>query len=139
MADTFNADKFGSFLTIPFSKTNLTTGASNEDLLLGSGSTLFVAPAAGSVVALSSRSAAAITAGTITIKTHAAGTEHTQAAAPTNALSSAAQVHYDTAAPGLVSFAAGDTLGISVTTTTTLDPTNTLDVDGFLFVQFNPF
>ncbi len=139
MADTFNAEKFGAFLTIPFSKTNLTTGASNEDLLLGSGSTLWVAPAAGSVVALSSRSAAAITAGTITASVQAAGTERTEAASPVNVLSSAAQTHYDTAAPGLVSFVAGATLGISVTTTTTLDPTNTLDVDGFLVVQLNPF
>ncbi len=139
MADTFNAEKFGAYLTIPFSKTNLTTGASNEDLALAGGGTLYVAPYSGSVVALSSRSAAAITAGTITVSVHAASTELTQAASPTNALSSAAQATYDTAAPGLVSFAAGATLGISVTTTTTLDPTNTLDVDGFLVVQLNPF
>lgn len=139
MADTFNAEKFGAYLNIPFSKTNLTTGESNSDLVLAGGGTLWVAPAGGSVVSVTSRVNAALTAGTITVKTHAAGTEHTQADAPTNALSSAAQATYDTAAPGLVTFAAGDTLGISVTTTTTLDPTNTVDIDASLVVQLNPF
>lgn len=133
MADDFNP-KHGNAVAIPFSKTNLTTGESNTDLVLGGGSTLYVAPVAGSVVAISGRSAAAITAGTITIKGHAASTEFTQSGAPAPVLSSSAQASYATARPRTIRFAAGDTLGVSVTTTTTLDPTNTLDVDVTLHV-----
>lgn len=139
MSDEFNAEKFGAYVAIPLSKTNLTTGESNTDLVLAGGGTLFVAPSAGSVVSLSARSAAAITAGTITASVQAAGTELTQAASPVVTLSSSAQTGYDNAAPGLVRFAAGATLGVSVTTTTTLDPTNTLDVDAFLHIVYDPF
>lgn len=137
MADTFNP-KFGPSLAIPFSKTNLTTGESNTDLVLGGGGSLWVAPVAGSVVGISGRSAAALTAGTITIKSHAAGTEHTQSGAPSPVLSSTATGSYAVARPRTVRFAAGDTLGVSVTTTTTLDPTNTADVDVFLYVELDP-
>lgn len=139
MSDTFDVKKHGAIIAIPFSKANITTGAANEDLALGGAGTLFVAPRSGSIVAISA-SCAAITAGTITLTPHSAGTELAVTGMPQPVLSSAADTNgtYATARPGAVTFAAGATLGISVTSTTTLDPTNTLDVDAVLFVQLNP-
>ena len=69
MADTFNY-KHGAAIAIPFSKSNLTTGESNTDLVLAGATTLYVAPVAGSVVAISARASAALTAGTITLSGH---------------------------------------------------------------------
>lgn len=132
--------KHGQFLAIPFTLTNATTGLSNSDLTFAGGATtLFVAPQAGSVVGISAN-CAAITAGTITLKPHKAGTEYTDVGTPAPALSSAQDTNgtYATVRPSALTFVAGDTLGISATTTTTLDPTNSLDVDAVLFVQFDP-
>lgn len=140
MATEFDSKKFGTFLSIPFTLTNATTGNSATDLTVAGGAgTLFVAPAAGSVVGVSAATAA-ITAGTIALTPHSASTEFTEAGVPVATLSSTADTNgtVATAYPGLVRFAAGDTLGISATTTTTLNPTNTLDVDAFLFVQLDP-
>lgn len=137
MGDEFNP-KHGPTVGIPFSKTNLTTGESNTDLVLAGGGTLAVAPKAGSVVGVSIRSAGAITAGTITATPHKASTEFAESGVPQPVLSSAAQASYATVRPRALRFAAGDTLGVSVTTTTTLDPTNTLDVDAQLFVVYDP-
>ena len=135
MSDIFNP-KHGSVVAIPFGHANATTGESNTDLTLDQ-STLAVMPAAGSVVGIGVRASAALTAGTITAKAHKAGTEFTDEGAPAPVLSSAAQDSYATANPGAVTFDAGDKLGVSITTTTTLDPTNTLDVDAVLFVVLN--
>jgi len=136
MADYFDAGKFGSVVAIAFGHANVTTGESNTDLTLEQ-STLACMPVGGSVIGLSVRSSASITAGTITAKAHKAGTEYTDSSAPAPAASSAAQASYASCGPGKVTFDAGDTLGVSVSTTTTLDPTNTLDVDAVLFVQLN--
>ena len=46
MADTFNY-KHGAAIAIPFSKSNLTTGESNTDLVLAGATTLYVAPLCG--------------------------------------------------------------------------------------------
>lgn len=138
MADNFNAQKFGMGFAIPFSTANATTGLSNADLSRAGGGTGWVAPKAGSVIAIGARSAAAITAGTMTVQAHSASTELTDAGAPSAALTSGAQASYAVVRPGAVRFAAGDVLGLSVTTTTTLDPTNTLDIDGELYVALDP-
>lgn len=137
MADYFDAGKHGAIVAIPFSKANLTTGESNTDLTAGQG-TLQVMPVGGSVIGIGIMANAALTAGTITAKAHSNGTEFADTGAPAPACSSAAQASYATVRPGAVTFSAGDKLGVSVTTTTTLDATNTLDVDAILFVQFNP-
>ena len=139
MSDFFDAGKFGSVVAIPFTLTNATTGVSNGDLKVGGGAlTYYVAPAAGSIVGISAN-CAAITAGTITLKPHAAGTEYADSGIPTPVLSSTADTNgtYATVRPGAVTFDAGDTLGISAVSTTTLDPTDSLDVDAFLHVVLN--
>ena len=68
------------------------------------------------------------------------GTDIATTGVPQPVLSSTADTNgtYVTVRPGAISFAAGATLGISVTSTTTLDPTNTLDVDAVLWIQLNP-
>ena len=137
MTDQFNP-KHGPVTAIPFAKSNLTTGESNTDLVLAGTGTLVCAPKAGSVVGLSLRATAAITAGTITARTHKAGTEFAETGYPSAVLSSTARESYAVVRPRALRFAAGDTLGLSVTTTTTLDPTDTNDVDALLFVVFDP-
>lgn len=140
MSDTFDTKKFGAMLSIPFTKSNLTTGESNSDFTVNGGvGTEWVAPRAGSVVAISAVTQA-ITDGTITLKPHKAGTEYAEKGVPAPALSSTQDTNgtYATVSPGALTFAAGDRLGISAVSTTTLSPTNTLDVDAFLFVQLNP-
>ena len=138
MADTFDAGKFGAVIAIPFIFSNATTGMTNSDLTFGGGAgTLFTAPAAGSVVGISARSNTALTAGSVTLLTHAAGTEHTDSGAPSAVVDATNQGSYGTVRPGAVTFAAGGTLGLSLTTTTTLDPTDSADVDAVLFVQLN--
>lgn len=140
MATEFDSGKWGTILAIPFTMTNATTGASNEDLKMSGGAlTYFVAPGAGSIIGISAN-CAAVTGGTITLKPHNASTEYADTGTPAPALSTANDTNgtYATVRPNVLTFAAGATLGISATTTTTLDPTNTLDVDAVLFIQLNP-
>ena len=137
MGDEFNS-KHGSVIAIPFYKTNLTTGESNTDMVLPSAGTLHTMPKAGSVVGISLRCTAAITAGTITGRVHSGGTEIATAGYPTAVLGSASTGSYGTVRAGALTFSAGDALGISVTTTTTLDATDSLDIDGLLFVVLDP-
>jgi hypothetical protein len=132
----FDAKKFGAIVNVPFTIANATTGLDNADLLAAGGvNTLWTAPRSGSVIGISAATAA-ITAGTITLKAHKAGTEFTEAGVPAPVLSSTADTNgvYANVRPNLIRFAAGDTLGISATSTTTLNPTNTLDVEASLFV-----
>lgn len=140
MTDYFDAGKFGAVVAVPFTLTNATTGNSNSDLTLGGGALTYVTvPAAGSIVGITAN-CAAITAGTITLKAHEAGTEFTDGSAPAPVLSSTADTNgtYASVRPGAVTFDAGSTLGLSATSTTTLDPTNTLDVDATLWIALNP-
>lgn len=139
MSDAFDTKKNGAVVAIPFAATNLTTGASNQDLVLAGAGTSFVAPCAGSIVGISA-SCAAITAGTITLTPHSDSTEIATTGTPIPVLSSDNDTNgtYVNTRAGAVTFAAGARLGISATTTTTLNPTNTLDVDAVLFVQLNP-
>lgn len=139
MTDAFDGKKWGSVVPIPFTFTNATTGESDSDLTFAGGaSTLFVAPQDGHVVGISARANAAITAGSITFSPHKAGTEFTEDGIPQPVLNSGAQASYANATPRAISFDAGDTLGVSITTTTTLDPTNSLDIDCVLFVALDP-
>jgi hypothetical protein len=139
MSDTFDTKKHGAIIAIPFFKANLTTGASTEDLARGGAGVTFIAPRSGSVIGISA-SCAAITAGTITLTPTSAGTEIATTGVPQPALTSDNDTNgtYVNVRPGAITFAAGAQLGISATTTTTLNPTNTLDADATLFIQLNP-
>lgn len=137
MADYFDAGKFGAVIAIPFHAENATTGASNIDMTVTvGGDTLAVMPAAGSIVAISARANATVNAGTVTLKAHSNSTEFTDTGIPAPAIGTAGY-SYATVRPGAVTFAAGARLGLSYSATTTLDPTDSLDVDALLFVQLN--
>jgi len=137
MADYFDAGKFGAICAIPFGHADLTTGESDTDLTAEQGS-LHVMPQGGSVIGLVARVNASVTSGSAVFQAHKSGTEFTDGSAPSVTCDSSNQGSYASLAPGLVDFDAGDALGISVTTTTDMAPTNSLDVDALLFVQFNP-
>jgi hypothetical protein len=129
----------GNVVGLPFTLANLTTGESNSDMKTAGSiaGTVHIMPKAGSIVAIAAGSAASITAGTITLRAHSNSTEQATEGYPAPVLSSAAQQSYATVRARAIRFAAGDKLGVSLTTTTTLDPTNTLDVDAVLYVQFD--
>ena len=137
MSDKVNP-KFGNLVAIPFGGANATTGAANVDMALAQAGTLVVAPFGGSVVGIGVRANAALTGGTITVKAHKAGTEFTDTGAPAPVMTTALQASYASVRPGAVTFDAGDTLGVSYSATTTLEPTNTLDLDAVLYVMFDP-
>lgn len=122
---------------ISFKIANATTGESNTDLSRDGGNTLWVAPKAGSVVGIGAACSAAITAGTATFKAHVNSTEVADTSAPSPVCSSTNRHSYAVTRRGVVTFAAGSALGVSVVTTTTLDATNTLDFDADLYVIFD--
>lgn len=127
----------GRVVAISFKIANATTGESNTDLTRDSGASLWVAPQAGSIVGIGAACSAAITAGSATFRAHSASTEIADASYPAPVCSSAARHTYAVIRERALTFAAGDALGISVTTTTTLDATNTLDFDADLYVKFD--
>lgn len=142
MSDSYDSKKFGSIVSIPFAKTNVTTGAANEDMLLGSAlaTSVYIPPRPGSIVGISAATAA-ITDGGIQIKAHRASAELTEAGAPSVTLNATNDTNgtFANVRPGAIRFAAGDPIGLSLSATTTgLNPTNTLDVDAFLHVQLDP-
>lgn len=119
---------------ISFKIANATTGESNTDLTRDGGNSLWVAPKAGSIVGIGVACSAAITAGTATFRAHSASTEIADVSYPAPVCSSTNRHSYALVRPRAVTFAAGDAIGVSVTTTTTLDATNTLDFDADLYV-----
>lgn len=133
--DEFNP-KHGQLVSYAFKIANATTGESNTDLSRDGGNTVEVMPKAGSVVGIGVAGSAAITAGSATFKPHSNSTEFTDQSTPTPVCNSSSQHSYAVVRPRALRFAAGDKLGVSVTTTTTLDPTNTLDYDATLYVIF---
>ena len=139
MADIYDP-KYGAILAIPFHKTNVTTEAANEDCLAQDGvGTLHIMPAAGSVLGLTINASGAITAGSIAARVHSSGTEIATTGYPTDTATSTNENSYSHPAPGALRFAAGAMLGVSVSGTTTLDPTNTEDVTCLLIVALDPF
>jgi hypothetical protein len=137
----FEAAKFGAIFPIQFSDENIVTNQSNTDItMLGAGNTLFVPPKAGSIVAISARLTAAVTAGTLTIKAHKDGTELTESGAPVLTMTSASnsQEGNSSCNQGVARFAANQGVGLSYTSTTDMAPTNTNDVDAWLFVALDP-
>jgi hypothetical protein len=137
MANEFDT-KHGNMVAIPFAKANAVTNQSNTDIALAGGNTIFVAPKAGSVVGLSVNASAALTAGTLSVRAHKDGTEFAQSGYPNPELTSSAQESYASVRPRALTFSAGEGLGVSYTSSTTLDPTNTNDIDAILYVVFDP-
>lgn len=136
MSDTF-APRHGSLAVFHFIQANVADAQTNVDLALADvgTNTLVPMPAAGFVAAVACKLNAAVTAGTLTIQAHASSTEYGQAEAPAAVLSTSnTTFNYDTARPRAVNFAAGDQLGLSITTASLL-PDGTADLDAWLYVM----
>ena len=138
MVDEFDP-KHGQLVGIPFFKADLVTAASNTDMAFQSTDhTLVTMPKAGSVVGISVRADAAITAGTITFRAHKAGTEFAQNGYPAPVLSTAATPGSQAVCtPRNLTFAAGDGIGVSYSTSTDMAPSSTNDVTAMLWVIFD--
>ena len=138
MGDSFDAKKFGSIVAFgPFTAANVSDDSANSNLAYGQ-SSYAVMPADGSVVALSVYANAEITHGSGSIRAHSSDTEMGGYGYPNPTLNATtSQASYSSAVPGAITFSAGDKLGVSIVTDTTWSP-ETLEVDGWLFVQFDP-
>jgi len=137
MADYLDP-KFGNVVALgPFTAANITTGAANQDLALESAGTTITMIQSGSVVGLSLEPVGTVTAGSITAKVHKASTELANTPAPVSDQTNTNGT-YATVRPGMVRFSAGAKLGVSVSATTTLAPTNTVDVAAVLYVAYDP-
>jgi hypothetical protein len=138
MADHFDAGKFGAIVPFTFYVQNATTNGSNTDLNLTADIKTPTMPYGGSVVGISVGSSANLTAGTATFKVHKASTEYADADAPAVVLNATnSNATYGTVRPGVLKFAAGEKVGVSVSTSTDMDPTNSNDFAAVLWVQLN--
>lgn len=144
MGSDFVNPKFGSVVAIPFSVANAVTNKTNEDMALAGGNKLAVMPFAGSVVGLGVRASAEVTAGNASFKAHKDGTEFPDAGAL--ALTIAANTDTTVVSdletqgsirPGVMKFSAGDGIGVSYSSATDMDPTNSNDFDAVLYVMLD--
>lgn len=140
MADYFDP-KFGAYVALQFVKSNVDTASTNLDFTLASGiNTLALMPYAGSVVGLSVKGNANVTAGTVAFNVHKESTEYAQSSSLLATMTTAAgasNIAYSTVRPGVLTFAAGEAIGVSVSSATNLAAT-TIDFDAIVLVQFNP-
>lgn len=144
MGSDFVNPKFGSVVAIPYSKANAVTSAGNVDLVLAGGNTLAVMPFAGSVVGIGVRASAEVETGSASFKVHKDGTEIVESgalsvsiAATTDTTSSADLETQASVRPGVMTFAAGEGIGVSYSSATDMSPTNTNDFDAVLYVMLD--
>ena len=143
MGDEFNAGKYGALVTVQFGVANAVTNKTNEDILLAGGTGgLAVMPKSGSVVGITVQASAEVTAGTVTFRAQKDGTEFAQSGYPAPILddgtSGATQQSFASIRPGVLTFSAGEGIGVSYTSTTDAAPTNTNDYDALVFCQLDP-
>ena len=140
MADFFNP-KFGNVVALAFRAENVNTGQTNVDLdpvsQVGKEHTM---PYSGSIVALAVKASANVTAGTVAFQAHNGSTEYAQNSSLLTTLTTAAgssNKGYSTVRPGVLTFAAGDGIGVSLSSATNLAAT-TVDYNVELYVVFDP-
>lgn len=138
----YDGKKFGAFFSLLFGVANAVTNKTAEDIALAdaAGNTLMVMPKSGSVVGVMVRASAAVTAGTVTFKPQKDGTEFAQSGAPAPVLNATNGAEsYASIRPGVLTFIAGEAVGVSYTSTTDAAPTNTNDYSVVLMVQLDPY
>jgi len=135
MAGEFTTEHFG--FALPYAVANAVTNAADVDLTLTGGNTLMVMPKAGSVIGIAVRATADLTAGSATFEVHKDGTEYADKSAPVLTLSDTVQESYASVRRGALTFAAGEAVGVSYSSSTDAAPTNTNDYDAVLFVAFD--
>ena len=124
-------------VAIGYSVANAVTNAADVDLTRTGGNTIAVMQKAGSIVGVSVNATADLTAGSVTFEVHKDGTEYAVASAPVLTLSDTVQESYASVRRGALTFAAGEGIGVSYSSTTDAAPTNTNDYDALLFVAFD--
>ena len=137
MSDYFDAWKWGAVVPFHFYVMNLATTQAGLNLNVNTGtSTGITRPYAGSVVGITVSCNAAITTDVATFHAHKNGSTSglTLCAAVINGTNSTGS--YATIAPHQLKFAAGDRIGLAVTSGDAFAPA-TVDVDGVLWVQMN--
>ena len=143
--DYLNAEKHGSIVALVYGVANAATNQTATDLTLSDATyvnTLAVMPASGSVVGISARLSAAVTAGTIAFRAQKDGTEFAQTGYPNPTLGSTAgqsQESYAVIRPGILTFSADEAIGVSYASSTDMAPTNTNDATVILWVQLDPY
>lgn len=139
MADYFDAGKFGAIVPFTFTIQNAVTNASNTDLSASADNTQIVMPYSGSVVGITVKASANVTVGSATLRAHKASTEYADLGYPTAVLDATnSNASYGSVRPGVLKFVAGNSIGVSVSTTTDMAPTNTNDFLATLWVQIDP-
>lgn len=143
MGDEYNAGKFGAIITVQFAVADAVTNKTNEDILLAGGQNKYgVMPKSGSVVGISVQATAAVTAGTVTFRAHKDSTEFAQSGYPAPILddgtSGATSQSFASIRPGVLTFSAGEGIGVSYSSTTDAAPTNTNDYNALVFCQLDP-
>lgn len=140
MADTFHP-KFGPTVALSFNVSNVDTAATNTDLTLADGvSSLVIMPYAGSIVGLTIGASTNVTAGTVAFNAHKESAEYAQASSLLTTLTTAAGSSnrgYTSVRSGVLTFAAGEGIGVSVSSATNVAAT-TVDYSAILWVQLNP-
>lgn len=142
MADYFDP-KFGAICSLSFIKSNIDTGASSTNSYVtlasgvGTGATM---PYGGSIIALSVSANANVTTATVAFNAHNGGTGYAQASGITTTLTTAAgssNAGYSSVRPGVLTFAAGDKIGVNYASATNYAAT-TVDYDVTLWYVLNP-
>ena len=142
MGDIFDP-KFGAICQLQFVKSNIDTGASSTNSYLtlasgvGTGATM---PYGGSIIALSVSANANVTTATVAFNAHNGGTAYAQASGITTTLTTAAgssNAGYSTVRAGVLTFAAGDKIGVNYASATNYAAT-TVDYDVTLYYVLNP-
>jgi len=141
MSDFYDAGKHGAIIAIPFGVINAVTSAAAVDLTEASiaQGTLAIMPHSGSVVGISVSASAAVSAGEVDFQAHKDSTEFPQTGFPNPTLNTTyTNESYASIRPGVLTFDAGDGIGISYDSATDAAPTNTNDYSAILFVQLDP-
>lgn len=140
MVDEFDP-KHGQLVALTFTVANVVTAATDTDCVHAqAGITLVTMPKAGSVVGLGVQASAAVTAGSCVFKAQKAGTEYAQSGYPSATMSSAygsGLASYASIRRGVLTFSAGDSIGVSYTSSTDLAPSSTDDFNAVLYVMFD--
>jgi len=137
MSDYFDAGKWGAIVPIFFQTTDAATSTSAVNMAALGGATKITMPTTGSVIGITVSATTSLTAGTATFRAHKAGTSYADSGYPAPVMNTTSCFASATVAPRNLAFTAGDTVGVSYVSTTTMEPL-TNDFSAVLWVQLDP-
>ena len=139
MADVFNP-KFGTPHRLGYYYTDSITADTNRACLsVGANAiTAVPMPYSGKIIAITAKSSATVTVGTITFNPSVAGTVNTALSAVLGTTAAQTNATYATITPNSMRFTAGQVIGAMFTTTTDATPTNSNDFMVSVWVSIDP-